>query len=310
MELSLFPSSEGVTARQIVNVYLKHIAGRTRTGDLTESVREGYERDLTSYLELFGDRLVRDLRQHDLTQWLAAHPGWKSVNTKRRCIAAVLACFRWAREEELIPNCPYTSPRALRGLVAETRRPATPEEFQLLVQFGSRPLKWALFFLYQTGCRTCEMRELTWENVRLTGSPHLYLVKHKTARRTGRPRIIGLNVFAVRLLKALKRRSKSEWVFTNCDGQPWTKNSFCLHFRRHAARLGLNQNVDRVTAYCLRHTYACDGLRGGETANAVARQLGHTTSAMVERIYARSLGQDVVTQNDVAARISRRRKKA
>jgi integrase/recombinase XerC len=310
MELSLFPSSEGITARQIVNVYLRYIKGRVATGDLTENVREGYERDLTSYLELMGDRLVRDLRQHDLTQWLAAHPGWKSGHTKRRAIAAVIACFRWAKDEGLTNVC-YASPRCLRGIDTPSRPPMTREQFKAIMKHATRPMKFALQFLWRTGARTCEMRLLKWDDVRLEGPhPHLFILKHKTAKRTGKPRIIGLDKLAVRLLKALKRKSKSDFVFTNCDGNPWQRNAFCKQFRYIGRKIGLYAGtIRRVSAYGLRHTYACDGIEAGFTAEQMSQQLGNSPE-IVMKVYAGHLAQKVTYQHGIAERIGEDRKKA
>ncbi len=298
-----------MTANEIVRVYLRSVARRLASGGLTKDVAEGYERDLNAFCSKFGDTEVEKLRQHDLTEFLADHPNWKSTHTKRRVIAAVLACFRWARDEELIAACPYSSPRALRSLVAETRRPATDAEFRALMRVGSRPLKFALLFLYLTGCRTKEMRDLEWESVRIDGQfPHLHLAKHKTVHKTGKPRLVGLDRLAVRLLRALRRLSKSERVFVNCDGTPWTRHNFCRHLRRAAVRASLDDGAEsRVTGYCLRHSYACAGIAAGQTADQVGHQLGHASGEMVSRIYARHVGQDLSFISGVAVQIARKR---
>jgi len=298
------------TVLDVVTIYLANIERRIERGDLTPAVGDTYCSDLADFCKQFGDRPVSQLRQHDLTEFLAAHPKWKAVNTKRRAVSSVLSCFRWARDEEIIPTCPYSSPRALRGMIAETRRPATHDEFRTLLEWARPEVKWALLFLYRTGCRTCEMRELTWDSCRLVGkNPHLVLAKHKTVRRTGRPRIVGLDMLTVRLLLALKRISKSDRVFVNADGNPWLKDSFCHHIRRLAARIGLDCGVERrVSAYCLRHTYACDAIEAGFGSSQVAHALGHSSAAMVEGVYARHVGQRVAFISDVATGISRDRK--
>ncbi len=299
-----------MNADQVVRKYLRHIADRLERNDLTEQVAANYLRDLEDYTKQFGKVQVEKLRQHDLTEFLGAHPSWKAVNTKRSRIASVLACFRWAREEELIPVCPYASPRALRGQIAETRRPATKEEFDTLMEFGSRPIRWALLFLFRTGCRTCEMRELTWDGVHLDGpqAAHLYLTKHKTFRRTGQPRIVGLDPLTVRLLRAIRRTSKNDHVFVNCDGFPWRKDSWCHHFRRLARRIGLDDGVvNRVSAYCLRHTYACDAIEAGFTSDQVGRALGHSSPDMVNKVYAKHVGQRVGFITDIAVGVSQKR---
>lgn len=298
------------TVGDLVVVYLTACELRVANGELGKATAKNYDADLKNFGAMFGGQLLCDCRQYDLTTWLTKNPQWKSVNTKRRAIAAVLGCFRWAEDEQLIDKCPYRSPKALRGAIAETRRPATHDEYKALMEAGSKPLRFALLFLYLTGCRTSEMRGLKWSDVRLDDAraPHLYIVNHKTYRRTGRPRIVGLDYLAVRLLRALKRTAKSEFVFVNCDGMPWRKDSFCHHLRRTARKIGLDDGIaTRVTAYCLRHTYACAGLEAGFTSSQVAHQLGHTSTKMVESVYARHLGQAVKFIGDVASGIGKRR---
>ncbi len=295
----------------VVNVYLANISSRIHSGTLSEQCAENYRRDLACFLEQFGQRPIENLRQHDLADFLEAHPTWTAVNTKRSRIASVLACFRWARDEEIIAVCPYASPRSLRGLIAETRRPATLEEFDALMAVGSPALCRALSFLFLTGCRTCEMRLLTWDNVRLDDpghAPHLVLFKHKTVRKTGRPRIVGLDPQAVHLLQSIRSTQSGDFVFTNCDGLPWTKNAFCHNVRRAAKRAGLDDGAeDRVSAYCLRHTYACDGIEAGFTADQVAHQLGNSPE-IVTRVYSKKLGQRVDFVSSIAVAVGERRR--
>lgn len=302
-----------MTVAELIAHFLRSSARRVTYDDITQGAHDNYRESLQSFAAQFGAKDVSACRQHDLTEFLDTHPGWKALSTKRTRISAVLAAFRWAVDEELIEVCPYKSPRSLRGQIAETRRPATREEFEALMDVGSEPLRRALLFLFLTGCRTCEMRELIWAWVHIDGpaQPHLALMRHKNIKRTGRPRYVGLDAHGVELLREIKATSKSEHVFTNCDGFPWRKDAFCHHFRRAARRVGLDDGkiLDRVTAYCLRHTYACDGIEAGFTEDQVAHQLGNSPD-IVRRVYSRKLGQKVSFVSDIANGIGKDRKQA
>ena len=77
-------------------------------------------------------------------------------------------------------------------------------------------------------------------------------------------------------------RSPEEHVFLNEDGVPWTRYSFCLHFRRLVKRLGLAKSL---RAYCMRHGFATEALAGGVPILLVSQCLGHEKIDMVQRHY-------------------------
>lgn len=302
------------TVQDLATVFLANVKNRLRTGNISEGAAENYERDLGNFCIHFGALDISACRQHDLTQWLQANPGWRAVHTKRRAIRNVLACFRWAAEENLIPSCPYVSPKALRGQAAEVRRAATDAEYHGLVLHGSAPFKFALFFLSESGARTCEMREVRWGDVHLvhTDGPHILLAKHKTAGKTGKPRIIPLSRRLVRLLLALKpywerrRRGLSDHVFLNCDGTEWNRRTFAKNLRRCAERAGLDAGVvKKVSGYGFRHRWACDAVQRGASFGDVAFVLGNSPE-VVEAVYASHLKQRTRFISDVAARIGRK----
>lgn len=281
------------TVAQTVFSFLDFLVNQKKSLDHIANVR----RDLTRFVQFVGcDKEVADCRQHDLSDWLNINPQWKSVNTRKNAVSAVINCFRWAEEEERIDRCPYRRPRALRGAIAKPRRPATEDEYFQLFRAGSQSLRSALFFLRQTGARTCEMREALWTDITPGDRPCIALFTHKTHRKTGKCRIIALNIVVHRFLLWLRKRSKSTHIFVNCHYGPWDRHTFARHLRRTARRCGMDEalaeGIDRVTGYCLRHTYTCAALKSGFTTKDVADQLGHTSTAMVERVYGSHTARD------------------
>ncbi len=293
------------TVLSITSAYLKFLERQKNSPDHVANTR----RDLDRFAKFVGeDKDVEDCKQHDLSDWLADNPQWKSVNTRKNAVSAVIGCFRWAEEEERIDRCPYRRPRALRGSVAKPRRPATEEEYLKLRRGGSPSLRAALFFLRQTGARTCEMREALWADITDGDRPCIALFKHKTARKTGQCRIVALNRRILRVLMLMKKRAVSLYIFTNCHGGPWTRHTFAHHLRRTAVRLGMDaelaEGIDRVSGYCLRHTFTCAGLKLGLTSKDMADLLGHTSTTMVERVYGSHTARDIEHLTRKADKIS------
>ena len=65
------------------------------------------------------------------------------------------------------------------------------EEFQILLRGSDAAFRRFLIFLKFTGCRPGEAASMRWADVRFE-EESVVLMDHKTARKTGRPRIIPL----------------------------------------------------------------------------------------------------------------------
>jgi integrase len=313
------PSKDGkpgdITVAEVIEKYIIYLSGRVQAQTYAEHSFDEARRGLLRFGGAFGQQKISECRQHDLTSWYEANPQWLAVSTKKRIAQELLACFNWAVSEEYVEKSPYRTPRALRGVPCNVRRPAEPREYVMLMRHGSRALRRALLFLRRTGARTCEMRELRWRDVHLDAEqPHIRLFLHKTARITGKPRIIPLDATTARVLAAIKRNAIDppghEHVFLNCDGTPWDRHTFPRHLRRTAERIGLDAGVQkRVSAYCLRHSYAVDAIEAGVSTRALADVLGHAKTNMIDSFYGSHTRQRTEHLGNIAEEISRKRKK-
>jgi integrase len=301
------PAAAIGTVQEIIDHYLFDLARRVARGDYSAHAFQDSERELRAFAKAHGTKSLDRCRRHDLTEWLDAHPQWKSNWTRKRVLATLCRPFIWAADEELISASPYRVPRSLR-LPTRPRREASTKEYILLMRHASRALRRALFFLHRTGARTCEMREVLWTDVDL-GRGIVRLDEHKTMRtqRNPAPRIIGLDEGTVRFLKNLLRQrpARTEKVFLNNDGTPWTRQAFARCFRRAADRLGLAPDL---SAYCLRHLYGTEAIEGGVGERQLADQMGHTTTRMVS-YYAKTAGK-IDHLRRVATQVKRSRRKS
>jgi integrase len=108
------------------------------------------------------------------------------------------------------------------------------------------------------------------------------LRRHKTAKKTGKPRVIILTPPMVALTVRLAAKHPEGPLFRNVDGNPWTRNAIRCRFRRIRTKLGLGGNL---VAYLYRHTFTTDALENGAGIADVCELLGHTTTDMVMRHY-------------------------
>lgn len=308
-------SPHEITVSRVVDLYLRVMEGRAAAGDLSSENFLNTQRDLRNLSSFLRDTAVSACTQADFESWFASNPQWKSGHTKKRIQAEALCCFEWAADPtrgNLIDRVPFRSLRQIASIPYVPRRAAERDEIVALMRHSQAALRRSLFFCYRTGCRPCEMRELIWPWVHLdTPAPHLALEKHKTVRKTGKPRIIGLDAATVRLLRWLEARRDHgmQHVFANNHGRPWLKRSFSQAVARAAVRAGLDGgSVKRVSAGCLRTTYACDLIEAGFTDRQAADMLGHTSTWMVDHVYGSHTRQRAAHLDDLAKKIEKSRK--
>jgi integrase len=301
--------------RDVVDLYVKHLHARHGADDYSAEAIDAALPVLRKFRAEFGLLGLDHCKQHDLTQFFERNPQWKKASMRKRAASTILSCFRWCAEEELIEKCPYKMPKFLKGQPDKARRPATTQEYVTLMRHGSQALRRSLFILRRVGIRTKEMRNLIWPDIDLGPIPHISLNKHKTVKKSGRARKVGLDNATANFLRALRRnqRGKTQHVFTNSCGKPWTRHSFARHLRRYAKKLGIDEGVaERVSGYCWRHSYTLDGIEGeegGVTTRRIADQLGHSRTNMIDAFYGRQSRENVAHLNEVQTEMLRKRKR-
>ena len=101
--------------------------------------------------------------------------------------------------------------------------------------------------------------------------------------KTGRYRHViltseGTSFFVI----ATAGRSSSELIFVTETGKKWKHGNQDRHMRRANERAGI---VPRVRFHDLRHTWISLGVMAGIPLTVLAKQVGHTTTKMIEQTY-------------------------
>jgi integrase len=255
-----------------------------------------------------GARLATDVSKADLRAFRKSLADDYDVTSINHIVGAVKMCWKWAVEEDppiLLHNPmagikklaePPREPEYLsRGQVAMLIREARKDHgfYRKVNKVERRPSE-SLYrrfatmirFSYKTGMRVGELCKLTWEMVDLELG-QLRMQVHKTAKRTGRLRVVTLTAAAQRIL--LKFSHRTGHVFLNGLGEPFKARNVPRRFRRLRERLNLPEKF-RLTSF--RHTYISDHLRARESSKMVADLVGHADTKMVERVYGHLLDED------------------
>jgi integrase len=239
---------------------------------------EWYRHFLEDFAQSHGQRVAFELKPLHVTQWLATK-SW-GPTTRNRVIGLLKQAFNWAVEQGWIAASPI---RALKKPTPKRRERILTAEDRALIRSAISDAAFRDFViaLQETGARPGEVAQVSAHQVDLENALWV-LTEHKTAGRTGRPRIIYLTPTMVELCRQQVAKNPSGPLFRNSRGRPWTGNAVRCRFRRLRKR---HPELKGVVAYCYRHTFATDGLERGVPIATMAELLGHSSTAMLSAHY-------------------------
>jgi integrase len=312
------------TIAECIDAYLAFMRMRVETGSLVASTIDHALRYLELFKQQFGKLTIAEAKRNNLTEFLIAHPEWKSGWTRQDALRCVCSAFNWCWSEDLISTTPYRKSRFLR-FNARPRQPMSVADYVAVMRAAmhrpgpqnrrgqerydhrcgprrpsARALRRALYFLRRTGARTCELRAVRWRDV--DWEAKVIRLQHHKTERTGEDRIIGLDARLMRFLRNLHRqylnrgeqsghrsgrkRSDDDHIFLNGrrGGQPLRCAGFASMFRKFARIAGVPKGI---SPYGLRHLFCVTGIENDVSTRAIADQLGHSTTRYVD-YYGRS----------------------
>ena len=257
----------------------------------------------------FGNQLLSKIKKSDLLNFRASLAkvthGKNQTSLKASRINQIMTPLRMILNdaaERYEFESPYKNINNLKESKIEVSPFSMEEVHKILttVREDFRPYYTIRFF---TGMRTSEIDGLQWKNIDLQRREiHIReaLVNGVLGgtKTYGSDRTIQMNdrVYQAFLQQKSLNNGKSEFVFCNRDGGPLDYRLVNKRVWHPLLRfLGLKPR----RAYQTRHTAATLWLSAGENPEWIARQLGHSTTEMLFRVYSRYIPN--VTRRDGSA---------
>lgn len=164
-----------------------------------------------------------------------------------------------------IKMLPYKRKRMARYL--------TRVELKAVINASSDHVKQIITFLAYTGIRISELIHLHWDDIDFTNDILKIQSKPDWTPKDYEARTIPLHADLVKLLKKLKKNSKSEFVFTSPLGKKIDKDNL---LKRHLKKYAKKAGVKNVTWHVFRHTFASHFLMSGGDLVTLKCLLGHS----------------------------------
>ena len=287
-------SPSWLTVRHVIDGFLAHSREEHKPGTYG-----WYKTVLSSFKDALGKLRVARLRRKAVRAWLKS-TGYNPTS-QNKALGAVQAALNWAVEEEHVPRNPIAR---MKKPTPHTRdRTLTPDEKNLiLTSIRDEAFRGYVRALMLTGCRPGEVARVTAADVNLDAGVWV-LKEHKTAKKTGKPRVVYLCPEAAELTRELVAANPTGPLFRSAKGRPWTRNAVRIRFRRLREK---HPGLKGVVAYTCRSSFATDALEAGVPEASVATLLGHTNTDVLHKHYAR-LSHRVTHLREAAEKATRPR---
>jgi len=268
-----------LTAAEVCDLFLRHSEQEHEAETF-----QWHKRYLQSFCDRCGHLKSTELIPFHLTSWLDAND-WKAA--RRHATGIAKRAFAWCKEQGLISADPFEGVAVPKG--GKRERVLTEDERQeILAAIKDQNFRDFVFAMQETGCRPGEIRRVTAAEVNLEAGVWV-LGKHKTAKKTRKPRVIYLTPAMIELSKKLIAKNPEGAIFRGPrKNTPYSRNAVRIRFRRLRAKL---PHLSGVVAYSYRHTYCTDALVNGVGIAQVAELMGHTSTDMVTSVYSKLSGQ-------------------
>ncbi len=267
-------ASRWITVAHVLNGFLTHSREEHDAATAT-----WYAHLVASFLAKWGKLRITQLRKRHVRAWLK-ESGYNSTS-QNGALGAVKRAFNWAVEEEHISRNPIAHVRKPRRATRD--RILEPAERELILSsIRDQSFRDFVLGMSLTGCRPGEVARVTRADVNLEHGVWV-LAKHKTVKRTGKPRIVYLSPEALALTQRLMAKNPDGPIFRNHRGKrPWTSNAVRQRFKRLRRKF---PQLKGVVAYTYRASFATDALEKGIPDATVAELLGHSGTGTLHRFY-------------------------
>jgi integrase len=257
-----------------------------------------YRSRLRLFVAKFGSRPADKLRSLEIDEYLheAGFKGTRelSATTRRHNAVAVTRLQSFAVEQNLLRKPWFTKLDKPRG----NRRERIPEAHEIAAVFKHASPAFLLICtaLAQSGARPGELCAATIADVIRDARPRIELKQHKTAKKTGKPRIIPLGKKLLpTILQAIGDRTEGP-VFLSSRGGAWDVANLSSMFRKLRDAAGLKRDL---VLYHLRHRFATECLRAGTPLGDVSLLMGHSNIATTQIYLHRDATEATAGQDNV-----------
>jgi len=249
----------------------------SRQNNRAENTIKHYQGRLKHFVATYGDREFDSLKPLEISKCLYEAGIGKAPDTQRSNIVAIERLQSWALDVDLLEK-PILKKKLEKPAPRLRERIPTPEETATILENAENDFRLLYSSLRQCGARPGELCGLQIDEVHFD-QELILLKKHKTFRKTQKPREIVIGDKLAELLREGIGNRTEGHAFLRATGTPWTTNSASRTFSRLRDRAELPKDL---CLYLLRHDHATQVCQK-KGIHAAKDSLGHTNIKTTQR---------------------------
>jgi integrase/recombinase XerD len=264
-------------------IYLREIKKTSKNTEVS------YQRDLMQLASFLGQQGIVEVGKVTKTSLnsyiLYLEKAGRATTTISRTLASMKAFFHYECTQGNIGKDPA---ELIKAPKVEKKEPIilTVDEVNCLLSQpdGETPKEFRdramLELLYATGIRVSELINLKKSDVNLTVGYITCKDEHKERMIPfGKVSKLALSTYMERGRDCLLKEQECEWLFTNCNGRPMSRQGFWKIVKFYGDKAGIEADI---TPHSLRHSFAAHLLRNGADIHVVQAMLGHSDMATTQ----------------------------
>lgn len=223
-----------------------------------------------------GDMNAESVIPNHVTSYMNRQKGW-GQNTRHNFARSAKRLFKWGFDQGLLKTNPLQRMPKPSPVVREDF--VTDDLFAAVMQNAPKNLKDLVSLAWETGMRPQELFALEARHVQ--GDKIVIPRSESKGKRAARVVYLGTES-SRQLVGHLVSESPTGRILKNSRGNPWNKSSVKCAFARLHKATGIKTHLG-----AFRKGYCTRGLKNGVDTVTMSHLMGHASTAMVSRVYAK-----------------------
>lgn len=257
----------GMSVESICSDFIQKYAKRNRSWKQTERILQ------REFVSVYGQRDIREIKRHDIIELMDGVIERGASYAANRLHSNLRRLFNWLTERGVVETSPVAGTKPPSREQPRDRVLMDDEIRAVLRVCAKEPYPFGQFvpLLLATAQRRGEVSRMTWASVDLVSKQWVIPAE---LSKNGKPHVVPLNDFALRLLAEIPRFADCDWVFTT------TRRSPISGFSKALRHVHAQSNSRSWRFHDLRRTAATGMARLGVLPHVVEKALNHTSGVV------------------------------
>ena len=301
MEADKLQDKKIISSRMLFSEYFQAWIDTYKKPDIRESTYQIYQRELTRVKKYFPN-VTMDGLSYQLLQKTCDDMGkHMAQNTISEFVVKIKACLKDAKYDGYITTDIYSRLKA-HGIIRDKKpNVLSATEFEelksYLYQHHTTTADIVILVGLETGMRIGEILGLSSTDISV---PFNYISVNKNYSSNIKKMLPPKNKSSYRKIKITQDLTN---ILANCTDSPRIFNVNSAHVRHYMDKLLKKLGLTPITIHGLRHSHASYLLYKGISINYVSARLGHSSTAITQKVYAHMLKEEKQNEQEKTMKI-------